>query len=62
MTIPYVGLCAGSAGPPLEGTVEGEGDGATGVCPACSGRHPLRDGALAEHETTPQEERERIAK
>jgi hypothetical protein len=58
VTIPYVGVCVGSGAPPLEGTVQDATDGTTGLCPACSGRFPLRDGSLEEHESAAEDERE----
>ena len=51
MTIPDLGHCAGSGAAPREGTVE-QGDPATAVCAACSGRFPLtEDGSLSFHES-----------
>jgi hypothetical protein len=61
MTIPDVGRCAGSSGPPFEASVERRDGEETGLCPACSGRFPLSNGILPEHETTPQQERESLS-
>ncbi len=60
MTIPDLGHCAGSGAAPREGTVE-EGDPATAVCAACSGRFPLtEDGSLSLHDSAAVEERESV--
>lgn len=58
MTIPDLGHCAGSGGPPLEGSVQTAEGGETGLCRVGSGRLPLSEGALPPHESTPVEERE----
>lgn len=58
MTIPYVGRCLGSAGPPLEESRQVDDGRETGICPACSGRFELHDGRLVAHETAPDDERE----
>jgi hypothetical protein len=61
MTIPYVGRCVGSGARPIEGSERLGDDGqTTALCPACSARFPLRDGALPEHETAPEDEREQL--
>jgi hypothetical protein len=60
MTVPYVGRCLGSDGPPLEGSrVVTEGV-ETGLCSACSGRFELEDGRLVPHETAHEDERESV--
>ena len=60
MTIPDLGHCAGSGAAPREGTVE-QGDPATGVCAACSGRFPLtEDGSLSFHDSADLEAREPV--
>ena len=60
MTIPYVGRCLGSGKPPREGTEKSSGGSTTGVCVTCSGRFGVENGALAEHETAPEDEREAV--
>lgn len=60
MTIPDMGHCAGSGAEPIADSVE-EGDPATGVCAACSGRFPLGDdGSLSYHEAASIEQREAL--
>ena len=60
MTIPDLGHCAGSGAAPREGTVA-QGDPATGVCAACSGRFPLtEDGSLSFHASAAVEAREPV--
>jgi hypothetical protein len=58
MTIPYVGRCLGSGQPPREGTEQSYRGGKTGVCVTCSGRFRVENGAIAEHETAAEDERE----
>jgi hypothetical protein len=60
VTIPYVGRCLGSGEPPRDGTEESHAGVTTGVCVACSGRFDLDDGAVVEHETAPEDERESV--
>lgn len=57
MTIPDVGRCIGSGGPPVAGSTEEGAAQATAICPACSGMFELRDGTMAEHAPAPEEER-----
>ena len=60
VTIPDLGHCAGSGAAPREGTVE-QGDPATAVCAACSGRFPLtEDGSLSFHDSAALEAREPV--
>lgn len=60
VTIPYVGRCLGSGKPPREGTEEAQGSRTSGVCVACSGRFDIENGTTVEHETAPEDERERL--
>jgi hypothetical protein len=58
VTIPYTGRCLGSGKPAREGTEETREGAATGVCVTCSGRFAIENGTIAEHETSPENERE----
>jgi hypothetical protein len=60
VTIPDLGHCAGTATPPVDGSVRHEADGGhTGLCPACSGRVALdTNGALSFHDAAELEDRE----
>ncbi len=60
VTIPYVGRCLGSGKPPREGSDKSQAGGTSGVCVACSGRFDLDNGAIVEHETAPEDERESV--
>ena len=61
MTILDVGRCLGSGELPRDHTEEREGESATGVCVACSGRFELQDGRIVAHETAPANAREELA-
>jgi hypothetical protein len=60
VTIPYVGRCLGSGKPPLEGTEMPYRGGTTGLCVACSGRFPIENGTITDHETAEADERESL--
>jgi hypothetical protein len=60
MTIPYVGRCLGSGKPPREGTEESRKGATTGACVTCAGRFDVENGAIVEHETARENEREAI--